>query len=152
MHRIMFVCHGNICRSVMAEMIMKQIVRNNNDEENYKIESSATSTEEIGNGIYRYAYNVLTKNNIKIEDHRARQFTNEEYDEYDYIVCMDEYNIRNLMRIIDNDDYNKVCKLLEFCDSYEDIEDPWYTNNFDKVYNQILSGCEALYKKINNQN
>ena len=149
MHRIMFVCHGNICRSVMAEMIMKDIIRKNNTEDMFEIASLATSREEIGNDIYPPAKRILEKYNVPYEKHRAMQISIDDYEYYDYVICMDNNNIRNLFRIIGSDYENKVYRLLDFT-KYKgmDIEDPWYTDNYDKVYNEILEGCTELYADI----
>lgn len=155
MHKIMFVCHGNICRSPMAEMIFKNIVRTNHRENEFIINSTATSREEIGNSLYPSAINILNLYNIPIDKHVARQITMDDYNDYDYIICMDDNNLRNISRIIYDDKENKIYKLLDFCDDYEiydkDIEDPWYTDNFEKVYKEITDGCNALFNKLINE-
>lgn len=138
MKKILFICHGNICRSPMAEYIMKSFT---ND---LYIESAATSTEEIGNHIYKSAQEVLKRHNItNFSNKIARQVNKSDYDKFDYLVIMDEENRRGLMRIIDNDPNNKVIKLLD-----RDIEDPWYTRDFDKCYDDIYQGCKILLEKI----
>lgn len=152
--KIMFVCHGNICRSPMAEFIMKHLVERRGREDEFIIDSTATSREEIGNGIFPAAKYTLSQHNIECRGHRARQFTIDDYNNYDYIVVMEEYNIRNLLRIIGCDCEHKVWKLLDFIDDCptrgagEDISDPWYHGNFDKTYKEIQAGCKALLKFI----
>ena len=147
MIKIMFICHGNICRSPMAEFIMKKITKNYD----IYIESKAVSREEIGNGIYPAAARILKEKNIPFSNHKARQITKEDYEEFDYIVIMEEYNMPRLLRIIGSDRKNKVYRLLDFTNTPGDIEDPWYSGNFEKVYNQIFDGCEALLGHIKNQ-
>lgn len=150
----MFVCHGNICRSPMAEFIMKHLVEKAGREEEFIIDSTATSREEIGNGIFPAASYTLSQHNIECKGHRARQFTIDDYNNYDFIVVMEEYNIRNLLRIIGCDCTHKVWKLLDFIDDCptrgagKDISDPWYHGNFDKTFNEIQTGCKALLKFI----
>lgn len=150
----MFVCHGNICRSPMAEFIMKSLVEKASLNNEVYIESSATSREEIGNGIYPPAAQVLSKHGVACSGHRAKQFTVEDYNTFDMVVVMEEYNKRNLMRIIGCDCKGKVWKLLDFVGDTpikgtgEDISDPWYHDNFDKTYNEIMSGCKALIKYL----
>lgn len=154
MKRIMFVCHGNICRSPMAEYIMKELVRNSFAEERLHIESSATSCEEIGNGIYGPAGYTLSMHGIPYGEHRARRFTTDDYNRFDLVIVMEDYNIRNLQRIIGCDCEEKVWKLLDFLSdepqrcSGADISDPWYHGNFDKTYKEIEKGCKALLKYI----
>ena len=136
MIKILFVCHGNICRSPMAEFIMKDLVKKNNLEKDFYIESCATSKEELGNDIYPYAKETLKRHNIPFNKREARQITIDDFKNFDYIIAMDTNNINNLKKISSS---NKIIKLLD-----KDIEDPWYTNNFEKVYEEIYSGCLSL--------
>jgi protein-tyrosine phosphatase len=154
MKKIMFVCHGNICRSPMAEYVMKSLVQRACAGENFCIESSATSREEIGNGIYPPAAQILSLHGIESYGHRARQFTVADYNNYDLVIVMEDYNKRNLMRLIGCDCENKVWKLLDFvaeepqsCNG-ADISDPWYHGNFDKTYKEIEQGCKGLLKYL----
>ena len=145
MQKILFICHGNICRSPMAEFVMKDIVKNNNLETQIYISSAATSTEELGNDIHPGTKNILLQKNIPFEKRRARQVTKADYKEYDYLVVMDENNIRNLKRIIGEDRDKKVYRLLDFTDRAGDsIADPWYTGNFVLTYEDVLYGCNGL--------
>ena len=136
MQSILFVCHGNICRSPMAEYIMKHLTNNETH-----IESRATSLEEIGNDIDYRAKKVLDKNNIKYDRHYAKRITKEDYDKFDIIVCFDEYNVSNLKRMFNDD--SKVIKILD-----TDVDDPWYTGLFDEAYSDIYKGCLLLKDKI----
>lgn len=154
MKKIMFVCHGNICRSPMAEFVMKSLVQKSCTSAELHIESSATSREEIGNGIYPLAEHTLTSHGIESNGHRARQFTVADYNDYDMVVVMEDYNKRNLMRLIGCDCKSKVWKLLDFvaedpqpCNG-ADISDPWYHGNFDKTYKEIEQGCKGLLKYL----
>lgn len=144
MIKIMFLCHGNICRSPMAEFICKEMAKGLP----VYIESKAVSREEIGNHIYPQAAATLKKHNIPMTPHKARQITREDYEEFDYVIVMEQYNMPRLMRIIGEDDQNKVCRLLDFTENPKDIEDPWYSGNFEKVYNEITEGCRALLDEI----
>ena len=148
MIKILFVCHGNICRSTMAQYVMQHLVDKENISDKFYIDSAATSTEEIGNGIHYGTRRKLASVGIKYGDHRARQMKKSEYNDFDYIIGMDEWNIKNINRIIGSDKDGKVHKLLEFAGSSRDIADPWYTGNFDETYRDVLEGCSALLKHL----
>ena len=139
MPRIMFVCHGNICRSPMAEFIMKDLTKNDS---NFHIASSATSREEIGNSIYSPAKKILNMHHITYTNHYARQLEASDYDKYDYIIIMDTNNEYNIKRIIKSDPEHKIRKLLSFIGSDTDVSDPWYTNEFEKCFQDIYKGCK----------
>ena len=152
MKRIMFVCHGNICRSPMAEFIMKDMVRRRGIAEDFVIASSATSTEEIWNGIgnpvYPPAREELLSMGISCEGKRAVQLKKSDYDKYDLFVGMDSMNIRNMYRILGNDPEGKIHKLMDFTGTGGDVADPWYTGNFDVTRRNVCEGCEALLESI----
>lgn len=152
MIKIMFVCHGNICRSPMAEFIIKDIVKEKGLQDNFVICSSATSTEEIWNGVgnpvYPPARAVLKSHGINPADKRAVQLKKSDYDKYDLFIGMDSANIRNMRHIFGGDNKGKIHKLTEYTDSTADISDPWYTRDFDKCYNDIHKGCAALLKTL----
>ena len=136
MKSVLFVCHGNICRSPMAEYIFKYLTNNK-----CRVESRATSTEEIGNDIHPGTKKELDKHNIPYQRHYAKRITGEDYNNFDIIVCFDEYNVRNLQRMFN--DNTKIIKLLD-----RDIDDPWYTGLFDITYDDIYNGCLKFIKKI----
>ena len=148
----MFVCHGNICRSPMAEFILKDLIKDSYDKDLYIIESSATSTEEIyagtGNPVYPPARRELAAHGIGCEGKRAVQLKASDYEKYDIFAVMDSANLRNAKRILQGDPENKVAKLLSFTDSERDVEDPWYSGDFSGVYRDILQGCKALLERI----
>jgi len=147
--RILFVCHGNICRSPMAEFVMKDMVRRRNLENRYEIASAATSREELGNPVYPPARRKLAENGIGCAGHHARQMTKADYDDYDLIVCMDRNNIRNALRITGGDPQNKIVLLLDYADrAGEEVADPWYTGDFDATWDDIVSGCEGLLNHL----
>lgn len=148
MIKILFVCHGNICRSPIAEYVMKDLVQKHHLESDFEIASAATSTEEIGNPVYPPARDELRRHGIGCSGHHARQMTKADYDYYDYLIVMDRMNVRNLNRIIGSDPQGKVSKLRSFAGIAGDIEDPWYTGAFDEVYDQILEGCRALLVQL----
>ena len=152
MIKIMFVCHGNICRSTMSEFIMKDMIANRGLEDKIQVASSATSREEIGNDMYPPAKRKLDKEHIPYTRHHARQITKSDYAEYDLILCMEQYNIRNLKRIIPADPDNKIHLLLDYSDSPRDIADPWYSGDFDKTYDDIIEGCEGLLEYLCREN
>ena len=140
MTRILFVCHGNICRSPMAEFVMKDMVSKRGLGAAYEIASAATSQEEIGNPVYPPAARKLAENGIACSGHHARQMTKGDYAHYDHIVCMDRRNVRNAMRITGGDPENKISLLLD----NREVADPWYTGNFDDTWNDVVEGCSAL--------
>lgn len=145
MIKILFVCHGNICRSTMAEYMMKDLVKNRGMESEFYIDSAATSREEIGNPVHYGTRQKLREVGIPCGDHRARQMTKEDYEKFDYLIGMDSANIRNMHRILGADPEGKVHKLLEFTERVRDIADPWYTGNFDVTYEDIKEGLEGLF-------
>lgn len=144
MKKILFICHGNICRSPMAEFVFKDMVRKQHLEDKFIIESAATSREEIGNDVHHGTKRKLAEVGVPVERRKARQVTKEDYKNYDYLLLMDEWNHRNLMRIIESDTNNKVHGLLDFSKNPRDIADPWYTGNFDITYDDVVEGCETF--------
>lgn len=149
MTKILFICHGNICRSPMAEFVMKHLAAEAGLTSEVHIASAATSTEELGNDIHRGTRQKLTQKNIPFSPRRARQVTKADYFEYDYLIVMDGNNLRNLRRIIGEDKENKVYRLLDFTGRKgEDIADPWYTGDFDETFDDVLEGCEGILKVI----
>ena len=138
--RIMFVCHGNICRSPMAEFILKDVVHKAGRDDEFEIASSATSREEIGNPVYPPAKTELAKHGISCKGKYAVQLTKADYDRYDRIICMESYNIRNAMRIWGDDPESKVFRLLPD----RDVADPWYSGDFETAYNDIYEGCKMI--------
>lgn len=153
MIKIMFVCHGNICRSPMAEFVMKKLVADKGLGDKFYISSCATSREEIwhgaGNPIYPPAQRELKKQGIPFDSgKRAVQLTADDYYEYDYLIAMDSMNVRNIIRIVGADEDNKIHKLMDFTDRGGDVADPWYSNRFDIAFNDIMDGCTALLLHI----
>ena len=148
MHRIVFICHGNICRSPMAEFVLKDMVKKRGVADDFFIESRATSTEEIGNGVHHGTTRKLAQYGISTAGKTAIQLRKSDYEKYDYLICMDSWNVRNTMRIIGSDKDGKVTKLLGFAGEGGDIADPWYTGNFDDTYDDVLRGCEGLLRSL----
>lgn len=144
MIHINFICHGNICRSPMAEFVMRDLVKKQRLESEFYIVSSATSSEEIGNPVHPGTKRKLKEHGIDCFGKYAVQFKKSDYDKFDYLVVMDSNNIRNLNRIIKSDTDNKVYKLLDFTSRKGDISDPWYTGNFDETYRDVYDGCTAF--------
>lgn len=148
MIKILFICHGNICRSTMAQFVMQHLVRKAGQEENFLIDSKATSTEELGNGPHYGTVRKMQEMNIPMVPHRAEQMQRKDYRNYDYIIGMDQWNYRNIMRIIGKDPEDKVSLLLDWTEHPRDIADPWYTGNFDQTYEDVAEGCEALLQAL----
>ena len=149
MVKINFICHGNICRSPMAEFVMKDLVKKQGLKDKFIITSSATSREEIGNPVHTGTKRKLYEQGIAVSsEKRAVQFEKSDYDKYDFLVVMDSNNERNLFRIIKSDPNNKVYRLLDFTERKGDIADPWYTGNFDKTFEDIFEGCNGLLTYI----
>nr|MBQ8251925.1 low molecular weight phosphotyrosine protein phosphatase [Lachnospiraceae bacterium] len=148
MIKILFICHGNICRSTMAESVMTHIVNQNHLSHLFEISSAATSREEIGNGPHYGTVNKLRQVGIPVIPHRAVQMTQADYDYYDYLIGMDTMNIRNMNRIAGGDPDGKIHKLLTFADSGRDVADPWYTGDFDATYRDVITGCEAFLEHL----
>lgn len=148
MIKVLFVCHGNICRSTMAESVLTHMVKQRHIDHLFEINSAATSREEIGNPPHHGTVNKLRQVGIPLIPHRAVQMTKSDYEKYDYLIGMDDWNIRNMLRIAGGDPDHKIRKLLSFADSARDIADPWYTGNFDETYDDIIEGCEAFLRSL----
>lgn len=150
MIKVMFICHGNICRSPMAEFVFKDMVTKKGLEDMFYIASSATSTEEIGNPVHHGTRKKLKEYGIETTGKRAVQLKKEDYNQYDYLIGMEQRNITNIIRIINKDENNKVKRLLDFTSNPRDIDDPWYTGNFTKTYEDVYEGCLSLLNYIVN--
>ena len=154
MKKILFICHGNICRSVTAEFVFRQMAEEAGLSDQFEVDSAATSREEIGNPIYPPALRTLEAHGIHNAHHAARQVTRADYDYYDLLVLMDEENLYGIRRIIPDDPDHKISLLLDHTDPsdhahhYRDVADPWYTRNFDQAWEDITTGCSALLKKL----
>ena len=148
MTRILFVCHGNICRSTMAQFVMQELTRRAGREDDFEIDSAATSREEIGNPPHRGTVAKLREVDVPVGRHRARQITRGEYDSWDHIIYMDRENAWGLEHILGGDPDDKVSRLLDWTDLPRDVADPWYTGDFDATYEDILVGCRALLAKL----
>lgn len=145
---IQFVCHGNICRSTMAEFVLKDLVNKAQLNKNFIIDSTATSREEIGNDTHPGTKTKLRALNIPFTPRKARQITKDDYNSADYIIIMDENNRRNLERLLGPDTDHKIHKMLSFIGETRDVKDPWYTGNFDETYDDIAPSCKALLKHL----
>lgn len=146
MIKVLFVCHGNICRSTMAQSVFQYMVNNEGLSDRFEIDSAATSTEEIGNPPHHGTVSELRKHNIPLIPHRARQLTKADGEHFDFLIGMDTANIRNMRRIVGNSD--KIYKLMSFADSGKDVADPWYTGDFAETYADVKIGCEKLLQKL----
>lgn len=148
MKKILFVCHGNICRSPMAEFVMKDLVKKAGLENDYFIASAATSREEIGNPVYPPARRKLAEHGISCTGHAARQLTRADYEEYDLLIGMDSANLRNMHRICGGDPEGKLSLLMDHTNRPGDVADPWYTGDFEATWQDVLEGCRGLLKEI----
>lgn len=148
MKRILFICHGNICRSPMAEFVMKALTETAGLSEKTEIASCATSTEELGHDMHWGTQKKLTEMRIPFEKRQAVRLAESDYNKYDFLIAMDNNNLLNIQRIIPRDPENKINLLLHYTGEERDIADPWYTGNFDKTYDDILRGCKALLARL----
>jgi len=146
MTKVLFVCLGNICRSPMAEFLFKDMVEKRGLKDKFFIESAGTSNEEEGNPVHYGARAKLAEFGISTEGKYARQLKKDDYKKFDYIIAMEQRNLRDIYRILGEDKENKVYRLLDFSDNPRDIADPWYTHNFDITYNDIMEGLKAFLK------
>ena len=148
MHNILFVCHGNICRSPMAEFVMKDMVHRAGREEEFEIASAATSAEELGNPVYPPARKKLAEHGIGCSGKTARRLRRSDYDAYDLLIGMDDENLRNMHRICGGDPAGKIHLLLDYTGCPGPVADPWYTRDFDATWRDVEAGCRALLKKL----
>lgn len=148
MVKILFCCHGNICRSPMAEFVMKDLVKRSGQSEQFIIASAATSAEELGNPVHPGTRNKLREYGIKTDGKYAVQLQKSDYNNYDYLIAMDTKNRKNMQRIVGADSEAKIMRLLDLTGNPRDIADPWYTGNFDRTYEDIKEGCDALLLHI----
>ena len=145
--KLLFVCHGNICRSPMAEMVFKHLVRQQGLT-GFTVASAATSTEEIGNPVYPPARAEMARHGIPVEKRGARQLTRADYDAYDLLIGMDNANIRNMHRMLGGDPQGKIFRLMDFTHRPGEVADPWYSDRFDECFEDVLEGCEALLQYV----
>jgi len=148
MIKILFVCHGNICRSPMAEFVMKTKVLHQGLSDRFEIASAATSTEEIGNPVYPPARRMLQSHGISCDGKTARQMTRADYQYYDHIIAMDANNLRNIQRLIGLDVDHKVSLLMDYTDTPRDVADPWYTGDFQATWDDVQQGCDGLINSL----
>lgn len=148
MIKILFICHGNICRSPMAEFVMKDMVKKAGLADQFEIASAATSTEEIGNPVHRGTRERLKREGISVAGKTAVQLKKSDYGKYDYLIGMDSWNIRNIQRMTGGDPEGKIYKLLDFAGISRDVADPWYTGDFETTYQDVVAGCEGLLRHL----
>ena len=148
MIKILFVCHGNICRSPMAEFVMKDMLEKRGIADMFEIASAATSTEELGNPVYPPVRKKLWEEGIDCSAKTSRQMTADDYGYYDFIVAMDRYNLRNMARFVGNDPDSKVSLLMDHTSTPRDVADPWYTGDFEQTWKDVNMGCEGILKKL----
>ena len=148
MIRVLFICHGNICRSAMAEFVLKDLVKKRGIADQFVIESAATSTEEIGNPVYPPARRKLAEYGISCEGHAARRMRESDYDKFDLLIGMDTANIRNMNRIAGGDPDGKIRKMMDYTNRPGDVADPWYTRDFQATWDDVYEGCLGLLKDL----
>ena len=148
MTRILFVCLGNICRSPMAEYVMRDLVRRAGLEEQIQVSSAATSREELGNPVYPPARRKLAEHGITCQGHAARQMTAADYDQFDLLIGMDQNNLRNMNRICGGDPDHKLHLLMDYTDRPGEVADPWYTGDFERTWQDVLAGCQGLLAQL----
>jgi len=151
MIKILFICHGNICRSPMCEFIMKYLVADRGLSSDFYIASAATSTEEIGSRVHHGTAAILDRLGIDYSEKRARQMTKKDYQDYDMLIGMDDWNMRNMSRIAGGDPEGKLHLLMDFTDRPGEVADPWYTRNFEVTYRDVMDGCEGLLNYLEEQ-
>ena len=144
MKKILFVCHGNICRSPMAEFVMKKMVRDAGAAEEFEIDSAATSTEELGNGVYPPARRILNAHGIDCSGKYARQITMRDYEYYDLLIGMDNANMRNMKRFFGGDPSGKLRMLMDYTETPGEVADPWYSGDFEQTWQDVNAGCSGL--------
>lgn len=148
MIKVLFICHGNICRSPMARFIMEDLVKKAGLEERIKVDSAATSTEEIGNPVYPPARRKLAEYGIGCQGHAAKQMKKADYSDYDLLIGMDQANLRNMTRICGGDPERKIHLLMDYTDRPGQVADPWYTGDFETTYQDVLEGCQGLLEEL----
>lgn len=151
MTRILFVCLGNICRSPMAEYVIRDLVRQAGLEDKIQVASAATSREELGNPVYPPARRKLAEHGIACEGHSARQMTAADYDRFDLLIGMDQNNLRNMNRICGGDPQHKLRMLMDYTDRPGEVADPWYTGDFERTWQDVLAGCQGLLAQLENR-
>lgn len=153
MIKVLFVCHGNICRSTMAQFVFQDMVNKQGLQDQFYIDSAATSREEIGNRPHYGTVQKMREEGIPVLKHYAVQMTRQDYEDYDYLIGMEHFNLRNMKRIVGSDPEQKIHLLLDYSNHPRDIADPWYTGNFDETYKDVKEGCEAFLEYlIKNEN
>lgn len=148
MTKVLFICHGNICRSPMAEFVLRELVRKRSLDDRFEIASAATSAEELGNPVHPGTRRKLAEHGIRCDGKTARRLTRADYDRYDLLVGMDAYNLRSMQNLFGGDPQHKLHKLLSFCGEGGDVADPWYTGDFEQTWRDVLRGCEALLDRL----
>lgn len=146
--KVLMICHGNICRSPMAEYVLKNLVTTRGIADQFHIASAATSYEEIGNPVYPPAKAELARHGISCKGHAARKLIKKDFEEFDYLIAMEQYNLRNIRREFGEELAGQVSLLLDYTDTPGDIDDPWYSGGFDVTYKEVLKGCEGLLEHL----